>query len=77
MSKIKIKLNDAGVQELLKEGIAPVIKERADEIVARCGAGYTSDFYVGQTRCNAMIYPEDAEAYQDNAENDTILRSLL
>lgn len=56
MSKnVKIVLNSAGVQELLKSAaIASVCEAQAARMSAAAGVPYVADVYVGKTRVNAM-----------------------
>lgn len=77
MSKgFSFKLNYAGVGELLKVGVQPIIEAKAQEIADRCGDGYEHDIYVGPNRCNAMVWADTPEAIRDNEENNTILGAL-
>lgn len=56
MSKnVKIVLNSAGVQELLKSaGVAGYCEQQAARMSAAAGVEYRADVYVGKTRVNAM-----------------------
>ncbi|NCC60988.1 MAG: hypothetical protein EOM12_08590 [Verrucomicrobiae bacterium] len=77
MSKWKIKLNSAGVRELLKsQEMQAVITKKASGIRTRCGDGYNQDIYVGRNRANAMVWAETYEAMKENAENNTILKAV-
>lgn len=76
MSNFKLELNKEGVRELLRDGIKPLIEEKAKEIADRCGDGYESDIYVGENRCNAMVWADTPEAVLDNEQNNTILGAL-
>lgn len=55
MSKnVKIVLNSAGIQELLKSSaIAAVCEQQASRLTAASGIEYRADVYVGKTRVNA------------------------
>lgn len=55
MSKnVKVVLNSAGVQELLKSaGIAGACEQQAARMSAAAGVAYKADVYVGKTRVNA------------------------
>lgn len=55
MSKsVKIELNSAGIQQLLKSAeIAGVCERQAARLTAASGVEYRADVYVGKTRINA------------------------
>ena len=58
MAKVKIKLNSAGVRRLLKsKEMQAICTEHAEEIAARCGAGYAVDSMQKETRAIATVYP--------------------
>ena len=78
MAKIaKIKLNSAGVRRLLKSAeMQAICTEHAEEIAARCGAGYAVDSVQKETRAIATVYPETAAARRDNYRNNTIEKAL-
>ena len=77
MSKIEIKLNYAGVGELLKsQEIADTVKEVAEQVAARSGDGYTTDVYQAGTRVIASVFTETEEAMKDNLENNTLLKAV-
>lgn len=54
MSNVRIELDSAGIQELLKsEEIAAVCETQAQKMTQASGVKYVSDVYVGRTRVNA------------------------
>ena len=74
---MKIVLNSAGVREMLQSAeIQAVLRERANEIAARAGDGYTTDVFAGKTRANASVFANTPEAIRDNLNNDTLLKAL-
>ncbi|MBQ0113619.1 MAG: hypothetical protein KBT03_10850 [Bacteroidales bacterium] len=76
MSKTKIVLNSKGVRELLKSSeVRDYIKSEADAIKGRCGSGYATDSKYMGTRVISSVYTETKEAYQDNLENNTLLKA--
>lgn len=75
-SQFRFELNKAGVRELLREDMKPIIEAKAREIADRCGDGYESDIYTGENRCNAMVWADTPEAIIDNEQNNTILGAL-
>ena len=77
MSKVKIKLNDAGFVELLKsQEIANAVKEVADQVAARAGDEYATDVYLAGTRVIASVYTDTKKAMKDNLENNTLLKAV-
>lgn len=77
MSNVRVVLKSYGIRELLKsDEMSKFVKEQADIIRDRCGAGYESDVKQMQTRVIASVYTEDTEAMQDNLENNTLLRAM-
>ena len=76
MSKVKFKLNRAGVRELLRSPEAmAVVSEYASRIQSRCGEGYELTTYVGTNRVNASVHAATVEARRDNYENNTLLKA--
>ena len=77
MSKLKIKLNSAGVQSLLKSSeMQNVLSGHATAIRQRAGDGYEQDVYVGKTRANAMVKATSFKAKRDNMKNNTLLKAV-
>lgn len=77
MSKVQIKLNSAGVRQLLRsEEMKAICSQLASDARSRCGAGYASDTYTSKTRVNAMLWADTPAARRDNMKNDTILKAL-
>lgn len=77
MSKVELKLNRAGVKELLKsEGVMSACAEVADSICSRCGDGYVVSKYTGKNRVNASVYAKSIEARVDNAKHNTLLKAM-
>lgn len=77
MSKVRIKLNSAGVQALLKSAeMQEILKEQAAAAAARCGSGYESRVGVAKKRAVADIYPATPDARRDNYKNNTLEKAL-
>lgn len=77
MSKVKIKLNRAGVRELLRsDEMKGHLTEIAEAVRDRAGDGYTVTSHTGKNRANASVFAESFEAKRDNMKNNTLLRSL-
>ena len=76
MSKVKFKLNRAGVRELLRSQEAmSVVSDYAMRVQSRCGAGYEMTTHVGVNRVNASVHAATAEARRDNYNNNTLLKA--
>lgn len=75
--KITVKLNTAGVRELLKsQEMQNICAEHALAIMQRCGSGYEMDTYVGQNRVNAQVMASTYQAKADCMRNNTLLKAL-
>lgn len=78
MSKVRFKLDRAGVRELLQSQEAMgVCLEYANQIQSRCpsGLGYEVSSMVGKTRVNASVFASTPEARRDNYNNNTLLKA--
>lgn len=76
MANVLIKLNNQGIQELLKSAeVVAELETHANKVLSRTGEGYTSR-YTGKTRANVSVYAETKEAYKDNLENNTLLKAV-
>lgn len=59
MAKVEIKLNSAGVRELLKSAeIAKACEREAERMTRATGMEYKADVYVGKNRVNAGAWSE-------------------
>ena len=80
MSKVKFKLNGAGVKELLKsEGVVGECLKHAQATYA--AASGSADGYVLEERnyperSGYAVYAADYPAISDNLKNNTLLKSL-
>lgn len=73
MAKVRIKLNSAGVRELLKSPeIRKVVETEAAKKAQQAGEGYSSEVHVGQKRLYANVFPATRKAARDNYENNTL-----
>ena len=75
---VKIKLNRAGVRELMQSAeIVGECERIAQGIAARAGDGYTVDIYPrGKTRGNASVIAETDAAMKDNMKRNTLLKAI-
>lgn len=77
MGNVKIKLNKAGVRELLKsDEMMQICKDHAYSAQSKLGDGYKVTYHKGKRRVNASICADSTEARRDNIENNTILKAL-
>ena len=77
MGNVLIKLDDAGIQELLKSTeIMAELKKHGKTVLGNAGDGYAMDEHIGKTRGNVSIYANSKEAYQDNLNNNTLLKAV-
>jgi len=75
MSKVRIELDDAGVQAILKgPEMQEILKEYGQQKATQAGDGYNYAVHVHQKRAVANIYPDSKEAAQDNYDNNTLLK---
>lgn len=72
----KFKLIKAGVSALLfSEEMMEVCQEYANAVRERCGEGYETSRHKGKSRVNVSIYAATPDAYQDNLNNNTLLKA--
>lgn len=78
MSKnVEIKLNSAGIQELLKSsGIAATCEAQASAVASRAGEGYVVEQRNYPERTGYVVKADTAEAVNDNLKNNTLLKAL-
>lgn len=77
MSKVRIELNSAGIREMLRSAeMQALLNEKAEAIADKAGNGYEHDTHMMPGRVIASAYTGTAEAYRDNMDNNTLLRSL-
>lgn len=73
----RIELSYSGIGELLKsDGMRDAVESAASEIAARAGNGYAYKAHISAQRWNANVYPADPEAWEDQMENNTLLKVL-
>lgn len=76
-SKVKIKLNKAGVRELLKSSeMQSICMEHAHRIQRTAGADYEAGERHYPERSGAAVYPANDSGYYDNLKNNTLLKVL-
>lgn len=77
MSKVKIKLNDAGIKQLLKSSeMQSICMEHARNIQQRAGDNYEVGERHYPERNGAAVYPSNDDGYYDNLHNNTLLKAM-
>ena len=77
MAEVRIELNGAGVQEMLRsQEMKTICEEHANNALSRLGPGHTVTTMTGKNRVNASVYAESYEAKRENLRNNTILKAL-
>ena len=75
MNKFELKLNDAGIQALLKgPEMQNILADIGRQKSAVAGIGYESSVHVFSKRAAVHVYPATYEAAQDNYENNTLIK---
>lgn len=77
MSKVKIVLNQQGIVGLLRsEEMQQECLHQADIVINKLGSGYTADVMAGKKRAIARITASTPQTYQDNLDNNTLIKAL-
>lgn len=78
MSKVKIELNGEGIVEMMNSNsMMIVLRAYAERVAANAGIDTDISLEEGKTRASARISTASDEAYRENSENNTLLRSLI
>lgn len=76
-SRVKIKLNKAGVRELLRSSEAQQIcMEEASRIQSNAGEGFEVGERNYPERKGAAVYPATDKAYYHNLKHNTLLKAM-
>lgn len=74
---VRIKINRAGVGELLKSPeMQADLRRRADRIAAAAGPGHEADSHVGRTRARSTVRTTTVEAMIQQAAHQTLSRAI-
>lgn len=78
MSKsVKFKLNLPGLNELMKSpAMQTHLSEAASGVANSAGEGYSSDVHTASFVAIGTAFPDTGKAYQDNLDNNTLLKAL-
>lgn len=75
--KLRIDMNGAGIQELLKSAeVQAELKARADRIAAAAGEGMEPSVRVGRSRARASVITGSREAKLAEATDRALTRAL-
>lgn len=76
-SSVRFELNIKGLNELMKsQAMQQYLNECAGRVMNSAGNGYGSDVKIASYEAIAKIYPHSKSAADDNADNNTLLRTL-
>ncbi len=76
-SSFKLKLNRAGVRELLRSPeMLSICEKYANRAAAKLGDGYEVSTHTGKNRVNAEIAACTRKTIVDQKKNNTILKAL-
>ena len=77
MSRVEIKLNRRGVNQVLKSpSMRKAAEKRARQIAAAAGPGYAVDSRIGRRRARASVFTKTYAARLDNSKRNTLLKSI-
>lgn len=78
MAKVHIELNSDGIVEMMKsDEIMSVLESHGRRMVSSLGEGYSMSKYPnGKSRGNVSVYADSKEAYQDNLNNNSLLKAV-
>lgn len=77
MSKVEIKLDTAGVGELLRsDELKSYLEGIAKQVSDRAGSGYRAKGIRMPTRAIAVAEAADKKAIRDNLKNNTLLKAM-
>jgi len=75
--KIRIDLNSAGIQELLKSsGVLADLRARAGRIAAAAGPGMEASARLGRSRARASVVTATRKAMKAEATNRALTKAL-
>lgn len=78
MSKVVVRLvgKEISNQLLKSEEVKNLLKEKAEEIVARCSGTYEISEHTGAKKSNVSIITKDADTYHRNLKDNELLKAL-
>lgn len=77
MAKVKIKLNNAAMRQLLRsEEVQNDLGDRADNIAMAAGPGMEVEVKTGRTRARAMVWTGDFDAIRAEATDRVLTQAI-
>jgi hypothetical protein len=77
MEQIKIKLNRAGIRELLRSpGVQADLRRRGNAVASAAGPGHRVDSEVGRNRARCEVVTESFEAMAREARDRNLTRAF-
>lgn len=77
MAGATVKLNRAGIREILKDkSTERAALRRAQAIARACGPGYKATSMIGRNRARASVITETFAARVDNSRRNTLIRNV-
>lgn len=77
MARVRVTHNRKAYAALLKEaGVLADVRARAQRVADAAGEGYEMNSSAPRKRARASVVTATGEAIRDNAENQTLIRSL-
>lgn len=72
-----VKLINSGFRTLRKSApMVNLLTQKAEQIVAGCGAGYGYQVAPSKNRARVTVFPDTPDAERENAKSLTLLRNL-
>lgn len=76
-SRVRIDINSAGIQSLLKSPeVEALLRAKAERIAAAAGEGMEAGSRVGRTRARASVITASRSARKAEAENRSLTKAL-
>jgi len=77
VSQVQIKLNSAGVREMLRSpGVRADLDSRARRIAAQAGPGMSAASSIGRRRALAMVWTDTPDAMAAEATSRALTRAI-
>jgi len=77
MSNVKVKIDYAGVGQLLKSAeMKALVRDYADGIAKKVGAGFEVTDYTGKSRVNASVRAESQEAINACLKDNVLIKAV-
>ena len=77
MSKIRVELNLAGINAMMKsEGVVSVLQAAGNAVASAAGTGYESSTHQASYVAIANVWANDKKSRKDNLDNNTLLKAV-